>query len=262
MPKGQSTPGRWDMNDFSLGYDNNSPATMLDPRNVADCKNFNLTNKKGLSKRGGMTRLYGTTAGTGKDVEQLYEYKAPNGTNYVLVAIDTFIKSYYSSQWNPLKTGLTAGLNYSFVTHLGSCYIANGTNANVRLYNTTAYNVGIPVPAAAPTVGLGTGTLNGDYYYKYCYMRDVASGIGYEQVGNPSAASALIQPAGANGVDVTFVASTDSNVKYIWLYRTLNGGSTYYKQGVHANASATVTDNTVDNSLTTVLNEENDAPYS
>ena len=338
------------ISDYSFGLDNNSPATMLDPKNVADAKNFNLTNKKGLSKRGGCVRFYATTAGSGKDVEGIFEYKSPQGTNYNLIAIDTKIRAYFTTTtgaiatltfnendpnpdtivdsndgfltagfqigdtiivsgstsndgtytiatviagtitldagddltyeaaggtdtitctgWHDIKSSLTTALNYSFVTHLGSCYSANGTNANFRIFNKSSaaigsiasYNVGIPVPAAAPTVALGTGTLSGDYYYKYCYYRKASSGKGYTQVGNPSDVSSLVQPTGSNGVDVTLVASIDTNVTHIWLYRTLSGGSVYYKQGEHANASATVTDDTTDNGLSTLLLEDNNAP--
>lgn len=272
-PRGKNAPYKWEMNDFSLGWDNNSPATMLDPRCVADAKNFNLTNKKGLSKRGGMTKLYASLTSVGAvDINNLFEYKSPQGTNYLLVAFSTFIKAWYNPsggvQWNIMKSSLTSGLKHSFAVHLGSCYIANGTDANFRLFNPsggaindiTAYNVGIPVRATKPAVALGTGTLNGDYRYKTCYMRTLAGSIGYQQVGNPSAASDLIQPGGSNGVDVTLVASTDTNVTHIRVYRTLNGGSIYYKQGDHANSDGDITDNTSDNLITVQLETNNHAP--
>jgi hypothetical protein len=243
------------MNDFSLGWDNTSPATMLDPRCVTDCKNFDLTNKKGLSKRGGMTKLYPVSLGAA-DIEQLYEYKAPNGTDYVVVAVATTLK-YYSAGWADFKTGLTTGLNYSFATHLGSCYATNGTDANVRIYNTTSYTAGIPVPAAKPTVALGAaGVLTGDYYYKYTYRRDTN---GHSTDGNPSAVSTLIQPS-SQKVTVSVVASADSNVNHIVIYRTLASGSLYYKVAEVANTTADYTDNIADNALTTLLETDNDAP--
>ncbi len=157
MPQAKWFP--YDIDDFTLGWDNVSKATTLDRRSFVDIKNFNITRHKGLEKRGGIDKLYATTSGSGKEVKTLYEYKAPNGEDYVLTAIDTKIRAYYEAQWNDLKTGLTADKNYSFVTHLGLCFGANGVDDNFKLHNVTSYNVGIQPPLNQPTVvAASTGT--------------------------------------------------------------------------------------------------------
>ena len=140
--------------DFSFGWNLSTSPLDLDKRSLTDVKNFNLTTQRGLEKRAGMTALYPTASGGGAQVQDLFEYKAPNGTTYVLVAVGTKIQAYYSASWHDLHS-VTTGLRYSFAVHQGFCYGANGTDANFKFYNTTVYGVGIAPPAAAPTVTEG-----------------------------------------------------------------------------------------------------------
>lgn len=142
----------FDISDFSLGWDNINKPTTLEPRTFTDIKNFNLTRRRGLEKRGGISPLYSTTAAASTDVTSLYEYKAPDGNDYILTAISTKIMAYYNATWNNLKTGLTSGKKYSFETHRGLCYGVNGLDDNFKLHNTTSYAVGIAPPLGAPAV--------------------------------------------------------------------------------------------------------------
>jgi len=169
----KAAPLTFDISDFSLGWDNINSPTTLEKRTFSDIKNFNLTRRRGLEKRGGISDLYASTAGAGTDVTSLYEYKAPDGNNYILTAISTKIRAHYNAQWNDLKTGLTAGKKYSFETHRGLCYGVNGLDDNFKLRNTTSHVVGIAPPTGAPSVvaaSAGTsslysnwGTANIDY---------------------------------------------------------------------------------------------------
>ena len=169
----KAAPLTYEISDFSLGWDNINKATTLEKRTFTDIKNFNLSRRRGLEKRGGISDLYSTTAGADIDITSLYEYKAPDGNDYVLVATDTYIKSHYNAKWNNLKTGLTAGKKYSFETHRGLGYGVNGLDDNFKLRNTTSYNVGIAPPLGAPSVATASagtaslytnhGTANIDY---------------------------------------------------------------------------------------------------
>ena len=152
MALNQSYPLTFDINDFSLGWDNINSPTTLDKRTFSDIKNFNLTRRRGLEKRGGISKLYPTTAGASTDITSLYEYKAPDGNDYILTATGTKIRAYYNATWNDLKTGLTTGKKYSFETHRGLCYGVNGIDNNFKLRNTTSYDVGIAPPLGAPSV--------------------------------------------------------------------------------------------------------------
>ena len=245
--------------DWSFGWDLSTSPLDLDKRALADCKNFNLTPRRGLKKRKGITALYPTAAFAA--VQDLYEYKAPNGTAYVLVAAGTKIQAYYSASWHDLHT-VTTGLRYKFAVHQGFCYGVNGTDANFKLYNTTVSGVGIAPPAAMPTVtDGGAGALTGKYTYVYCYKRSTPNSF----IGNPSPASTELDLT-SKKFHIHYVASTDPQVDYIVIYRTLNLNTSgtdplaYYKVTEVANATSSYDDETADSALTTALELDNTVP--
>lgn len=215
-----NTNHRHVISDFSLGLDVSSSETELDERALRDCKNFILTPNKGLEKRGGIAKKYSTAAVASTPVLDLCEYPAPNGTTYILVSIDKYIKAYYSDAWNTIKTLATGGKRGQFARFQGNAIFVNGQDDNVRIYNTTAYTLGLPVPAAAPTVAQGTsaGTITGKYKYRYCYRRVTPNPL----TGNPSAASTEFTTDGTHKIKISVVASGDSQVDKIWLYRSFN----------------------------------------
>jgi len=85
-------------------------------------------------------------------ITTLHEYNAPDGNTYLLTALGTKIRVFYEAAWYDLKDGLTADKKYSFATHLGMCYGANGEDPNFKLYNNTPYQVGLTPPVDAPVV--------------------------------------------------------------------------------------------------------------
>jgi hypothetical protein len=215
---------------------------------------------RGLKKRGGISKLYATAAGT-DPIMDMHEYLAPDGSKYILVATGTKLRAYYSAAWNDLRTSLTAGKRYSFATHQGYCYVANGTDANFKLWNTAASAVGIAPPAAAPTVAQGdAGTLSGRYVYAYCYHRSTPAVL----TGNPSPISAQITVS-SHKVDVTVVHSSDPQVDYIDIYRSQNldaGGDAtiLYKATEVSNTDQVYHDNAADSALTTTMEYDNTVP--
>lgn len=98
-------------------------------------------------------------------------------------------------------------------------------------------------------------TTEGGYKYRYTYKRNAWKPF----EGNPGSASTVIEVVNGK-VDVTVVASTDSQVDKIVLYRTLDGRDTYYKHSEVANADASITDSTADDDLTTLLEYNNTVP--
>jgi len=252
------------VNDFTFGMDWGSPPAMVQLGWVVDAKNMNLTFFKALEKRGGMDLLYPTAYNSGASISGLYEYKAPNGTDYLMVFSGTSC-GYYDSGWHDIQTGLTSGLRPSCATMNGYCFVCNGTNANWKLYNTTHYDtVGIAAPTVTcPTPAEGTGVVSGNYYYKYAYYR---SSDGF--ISNPSPASANVTPDG-HSMTATFDASMlsgDADVTNIYLYRTLdlgdedNSATQYYYAGSRANTAGTIVDNNSDNALTVLLELDNTKP--
>lgn len=254
------------LDDWTLGWDNISSQIKIDRKALLECRNFNLTTYKGLEKRNGMAKLYPSKYdATDTVLKSLHEYKAPNGNTYILASGGTTLKSYYTSAWNTLKSGLTSGKRFSFVNHTGFALCANGTDDNFKLYNTTAYKLGITPPASAPTLATGALTgLTGKYKYVYCYVRSSAI-AGRQLVGNPSPVSTEKEVTNQS-IQVSYTASTDPQVDKIWIYRTLDlfGANTdstqYFKVVEVANATSNYDDNNDDNDLTTLCETDNDAP--
>lgn len=168
------------IDDFSMGLDWTSPPAKVGPRWLVNAKNVNLTSLKVPEKRKGYSALY-PTAYDGTAIASLYEYAAPDGNNYFLVATQDAI-GYYSAGWNNLKTDLEDSVRYSFAQTNGYCFITNGVDAMFKLKNTTVYTtIGITAPSVTPTVTLGavTYTEQEDSYTfsvaNYYALRDTAT---------------------------------------------------------------------------------------
>ena len=249
------------LDDWSLGWNNIVSSISLDKRALLDCKNFNLTPKKSLKKRGGMIDLYGSSAGANA-VKDLYEYKAPNENTYILTALDTLLRAFYGSQWNTLKDGLTSGKRFNFVTHLGYCFCANGVDENFKLYNTDVTGVGISPPESAPTVAVGSLTgLTGKFKYVYVYKRSTPQAFW----GNPSPISSEIEVTDQS-VKVSVVASTDPQIDKIVVYRTFDmlgedaDSTIFFKVVELENSTQDYDDNNQDEDLTTICDWDHDVP--
>lgn len=247
--------------DFSLGVDWSTPQDELDPKSLLDAKNVNIPQFKGLEKRNGMTKLYESAHGSATSIKRLYEYNAPNGNAYVLTQCGTKVSYFSGAEWIDVKTGLTAGEPISFAVHQGYCYGVNGTDNNFKIRNTTAYGVGIAPPAAKPTVADAGGSgLTGDYKYVYAYKRDTDNFI-----GNYSPVSDTISPSDSSN-NVTVVASADTQVTHIVIYRTLdlgdedNSSTEFYLVTTVVNSNQTYEDSASDNDITTLADNDHTVP--
>lgn len=258
MPR-KSSPYYFELTDFSLGLDWSSAPDSIDPRSLYDAKNVNLTTNRTIEKRGGMDLLY-ADAYSANSVMNIFEYPAPNGTKYVLVACGTKI-GYYDSSWTDVKTGLTADQKYSMSVHQGYCFVVNGTDSNFKIRNTTTSNVGITPPAAKPTVADASGSgLTGSFKYVYAYKRDTE-----ELISNYSAVSDTVTITDSS-INVTYAESSDAQVDNIVIYRTLdlldedNSSTVYYKVTEVTNGNGTYEDSTADADLTTLATNTQTVP--
>ncbi|MCK7532355.1 MAG: hypothetical protein MZV63_15645 [Marinilabiliales bacterium] len=97
----------------------------------------------------------------------------------------------------------------------------------------------------------------------YCYKRSTATGP--EHRSNPSPRSDLIVSTGGSA-DVAYVASTDTQVDYIEIYRTLDltssdySSTEYFLATTIANGTGTYSDTLSDDSLTTICLTTNTVP--
>ena len=95
-----------------------------------------------------------------------------------------------------------------------------------KITGTTATTWGIAAPTTKPTVtteSVGVGALSGQYTVVYTYVREVNEKVAHES--NPSPTSESVQPVASDIRVTNLVASSDSQVTHIYLYRTAAGGS-------------------------------------
>lgn len=117
---------------------------------------------------------------------------------------------------------------FDFQTNVFAAYCSNGI-ASWRLVDVngtlTKWQWGISAPVAAPTVSIGSGTLNLTYgrQYVYCYVSKWtdSTGVARLNIGPPSPTSAGTGPVTDGLVTVaSLTASTDPQVTHIWVFST------------------------------------------
>jgi hypothetical protein len=117
-----------------------------------------------------------------------------------------------------------------------------------KYYSGTAYNWGISVVPATPTVSAGAipGNLSGDYTYRIAFYNSVTGTL-----GDMSAVTASVYVDGTTIGEIVLTniptTCTDSQADEVWIYRTQGGitGSYYYVDKVTL-GTATYTDNVSD----------------
>lgn len=153
------------------------------------------------------------------------------------------------AQWSAIKYN-----QYNDTTQ--QVFAINGTDRK-RIESSTVYEWGITAPSAAPTVAAAGTGLTGSYRAKITYCRKVGSTVVSES--NPSSASSA-QSLTNESLRVTWVASSDTQVTHVRLYRTIAGGSTYFHDQDIAIGATTVDTSTADASLGTEVETDHDRP--
>jgi len=148
--------------------------------------------------------------------------------------------------------------NCYFASVGDSVYITHGglgaTNANPHKKKVEGHAVkqwGINNPAAAPTIAHGGNTgQRVRIGWKYVYVYEDTSD------GHISSASPISADTGNflnDVVSIDVVASSEARVDKICIYRTKDGGSTFFFHSRIANTTATITDTTPDDDLNDAL---------
>lgn len=166
------------------------------------------------------------------------------------------------------ETSITSGLtdaqwsaiNYNAYNETTEQIFAlNGTDRK-RIEGTTVSEWGIEAPDTAPTLAVGASTgLTGDYNVRYTYAR--LSGTTVIHESNPSPAGTAVTLSDES-LDITWTASTDSQVTHVRIYRTLTSGSAYFLLTSVAIGTTTLDDGTADGSLGAAIETDNDRPLA
>jgi len=226
---------------------NLSDASSLQPNELAISLNTDFRKDGVVRSRDGRLPLYSST-----------DSSSIEGANGNIFSFDTDV----------YKNGASLSASIASLSSIGKMALSNlseetlflATNTNQKVENDgTVSKWGISAPSVAPTLAIGAaGSLTGDYYFKYTYVRKSGSILVHES--NPSPAS-LVIAATSDKIDVTCTASSDSQVTHIRIYRTLanpSGGATgeyYYDQEI---TGTTATSEDVDTLLGTLIEQNND----
>lgn len=165
-----------------------------------------------------------------------------------------------------IKSSLATTENWNFTEINDLAYLTNGLD-RMQCYDlVTVTNLGIRMNGTVATFNSnidGSLTQSGTYYVKYKY-KNINKPV--KTLSPASDASAAMTAGGSSSTDgirinIPVNSSVDSQVTHVEVYRTTNGGSIYYYDGVKAYTGTAITyDCTVaDTALTTVMGELNEA---
>jgi len=162
-----------------------------------------------------------------------------------------------------LESGLTnarwSAIKYnSYNSTTQNIFLLNGTDRK-RIEGANVYEWGMVSSGDVPVIEVGALTgLTGDYNAKYTYIRKEGESVVSES--DPSDAAAAAVTLANESLDITWVASSDSQVTHVRVYRTESDGSTYYFDQDIAIGTLTVDSNTADTALGTQLAINHDRP--
>jgi hypothetical protein len=132
----------------------------------------------------------------------------------------------------------------------------NGTATDLQFTTTQpqgVYLMGIATPTITPTLSFPSGSLSPliGYQYVYCFSNPLTT-----QLSTASAVSANTGPLTSKNITVGGNGTADPQVTQIEIFRTKDGGSTYYFVASITNPGTgtwTYTDSTADSALNTLL---------
>lgn len=228
-----------------------------DGRNITSealtrCKNLRTDQKGKLVTRDGSSKYNSTAINTA-----IWLLKEQGGNRYAFAGTNIYkdevsiASGLTSAQWSCIDYN-----SYNDTT--AQIFALNGTDRK-RIVGSTVNEWGITAPTTAPTIGVGSLTgLTGDYNARYTYLRKSGSTVLHES--NPSPAASAAVTLANQSLDVTWTASSDSQVTHVRIYRTLTSGAVYYVDQDVAAGTVTVDTNTADASLGAQLVTTSDRP--
>jgi hypothetical protein len=151
--------------------------------------------------------------------------------------------------WTSLKTGLT-DVKGDFATMRNIVVFTNGTNTPIQYDGTTADDLGLAAPSAAPSATLVAGSLTGTFQYALTYVRGT--------VESNASATVTVSPSAQN-VSLSWTAPP-ADVDNVRVYRTTDGGSSLLRLKEIAAATLSYTDDGSDTLSSTAVDTDHDTP--
>jgi hypothetical protein len=227
---------------------------------LTDGQNIELSNNMTLVRRPGSTRYCSVAFGASEYPLNYHTFRNISGTVKTLVDTPTNVRVFTTSALtNVYAKGSSAQTFFKTVANM--TYMCNGTDAK-KWDGTTVSGWGITAPAVAASVATAAGSLSPTSGYRWVYVYRNNS-TGHVSTASPESASS--GPQTSKNFNLTLTTSADAQVDKIDIYRTVDGGSTYYylatinNTGSYTDSSA---DSALNTSITAPLNHANDAPPS
>ena len=220
-----------------LTGDNNSVTSYA----MSRCKNLRVDEMGVARTRLGSAKLNDTA------INSIQSIIVQGGVRYTFAGLSIYEDeiSIYSSLTS--SAYMSSMLYNAFNDVTEDVFCINGTDRK-RIEGGAVYEWGIAAPSTAPSLSAGELTgLSGTYKAIYTYCRKSGSTIVCESNPSPEVGAGVL--LSNQSLDITWVASSDSQVTHVRVYRTLLDGETYYHDQDIAIGSTTVDTNTADGSL-------------
>jgi hypothetical protein len=256
------------VNRFITGlHTNRSPLVSPTDGNdaVIDGSNMELGDDLVWRRRAGISKFFTGQLSAGEIPRRFYTWRSFSAIEGLFIDLTNTVKVFDFSG-NLLGTvSISGGAGVaSFVSIGDTTYIANGSDR--KKYHKTAGSSGwgISTPVTATSISLTAGSLSPTVGYRWVYCFKNNTSLHISTASPPSASSG---PQTSQNFILGGERSTDTQVDKVEIYRTKDGGSTYYFVAVIDNPGAgswSYTDSTTDANLNTgktaPLNYLNDPP--
>lgn len=245
---------------FSGGLVTMASKTKLHPSQLIKAKNMNILVDGEIEVRGGCEKA--STVPFGTIIDRFFHFITPNydkiiaygGVNMKRLDVGT------PDVWTSLSNAMPDTDDYrSMLIAKGMLYIGAIDATGVRKYypdKDEVWPAGITKPTTKLTATEGAaGVLTGEYYYYYTYYNSITG-----EESNPNPISDKITVASKQIVLSGFIASTDTQVLKMNIYRNTSGVSQYFYVGQKDNDTANYTDNCSDNDVGDEISFRNGIP--
>lgn len=194
--------------------------------------NFDFSQPGSLTKRPGTVEYLGATV-QGR-ITGLYEYEKLNGSSYLIATANTNAYRFDTSSFSSIKTGLTSGALFDFVTFLDTLFAANGSE--IFKYNgQSTYPFSMPQATGLTGNASGTGSgWTGTFVYKYGYLSDIGSygpcSDGFTRaIGGASlvSLSGFTTPSGYGITSLVIYRTSQDNLDFFEIGTLPAGGATF-----------------------------------
>ncbi len=223
------------------------------PRHDAliDGLNVEVSNSKTLQRRPGFPRYCSAQLGVSEAPVSFSYFRKLDGTVSALLDTNTNVYTFTTSALTSIMTKSTAAQTH-FLTVGSTLFMSNGTDLK-KWDGTTLTNWGIIAASIAPSITIVAGSLSPKFGYTYVYVYKDAAG---KHISTASPISGSTGAQTSKNFTLSGSRSTDPQVSFVDIYRTLDGGSTYFYLATVANPGAgswTYTDSSADSALNNQL---------